>query len=426
MASPKALAATSYLFSERLIRMLVGFFIHAWLARYLSAEDFGRMSYVVKSVFVYYSFGLFGVDEIVIRELLRRRGQEADVLQTVLRLRLFCGAVGWGAMLVLTVLLVGVEHDTFWPTVLFGLTIPLQAFAVYELPHIAHSALRPVFVARNSSYGLSSLAKCGAILSGAGRNLFIGIYGLEELMWKGAVYVQAMARGWTGGRFQAELARLFIRSGALHFAAGFVVLFDQRLPFLLIERFHGAQAVGHYAIAVALIDMGLLLPISLATGLFSPAVQAREASDGTYDRRIQLMADVLVWLGVAFAGGVWVCSPGIVDVLYHGKYQDAVPLFQGLAVVCVWNFFNIGRFKWLAVEEGLREWLILSSLCMAIQFVFLWHWLPSHGVAAVIASSAVSQCLGNLLMLPFSSHLRRSLVIFLRTFGAPFRYWPGR
>lgn len=395
--------------------MLLGFFVHTWMARSFSPEDFGFISFTVKSVSVYFAFGLFGVDEVIIKHLMGTDFDRKDVLKTTLLLRLGVGTVGWVIVLLVTGIVSGFGSTAWITAVLFGVTIPLQAFTVYELPFMANMTMKPIFYARNTSYLLGVAGKVGTFWLGLGRSIFIAVYAFEETMWKLLIWLKAWSHGFCGGQWRPQIARSLWSSGLLAFFAVFVALFDQRLAFLVLESHADRSLLGAYAVVVALIDMVTLLPISLAMALFPKVAAAREANPTRYPRERQRMSNVLVWSGVVFAFATYLAAPLILTLLYQGKYDHALPLLRWMGVVSVWTFFNIGRFKWFALEGALGDWLALALLSLVLQAAALAYLVPSHGLAGVALGLLVGQ-LGASLVLSFRPCVRESGAIFLKAF----------
>ena len=408
--------AVSYLVGERLIRLFVGFFIHAWMARSLSPGDFGFISYVVKGVAVYYTFGLFGSDEIVIREFLSRKVEnKKDVLKTVFYMRFGIGLFGLVLMSLISGVVSGFGTELWLWMLIFGCTIPFQAFTVYELPFISEMKMKPVFYARNGSYFVGVTAKVFGLIRQFQKNSFVFIYILEELSWKIFVYVLALKNDFVGGNFSKPIFDIIWRSGFLNLLAGFIILFDQRVPFLMLDYLGHFSLIGQYSVAIALLDIALLIPISLASALFPSVAQGKMESQESYEFHRQVLANWLVWAGLAFALSVYFTSPLIVKFLYGDKYIEVIPFLKGISFSAILSSFNVGRFKWFVLEDRLVEWIQLISLGLGIQAICLYIFIPLYGLQGVIFSCLAGQIMPNLIFVR-RRIVRESIYIFFKSF----------
>ena len=83
---------TSWLFGEKILRMITALFIGVWVTRYLGPEKFGLLSYAQSFVALFSPFAALGLDGIVSRELIKRESNSDIILGTSFWLKLF-GAI---------------------------------------------------------------------------------------------------------------------------------------------------------------------------------------------------------------------------------------------------------------------------------------------------------------------------------------------
>ena len=60
---------TSWLMTERIIRMIISLFVGIYVARYLGPDLFGLLSYTNSFVGLFLAIATLGIESIVIREL---------------------------------------------------------------------------------------------------------------------------------------------------------------------------------------------------------------------------------------------------------------------------------------------------------------------------------------------------------------------
>ena len=122
---------TSWLALERLFRMAVGLVGWLYVARYLGPEDFGLLNYALSFVGLFATVAALGVDQLLLRELVRQPSSQAVFLGTAAGLRL-AGSVA--AIVVITVLLLLIGGDTeerllIW---IISITLLLQSLGGIE------------------------------------------------------------------------------------------------------------------------------------------------------------------------------------------------------------------------------------------------------------------------------------------------------
>ncbi|MDH3268867.1 MAG: oligosaccharide flippase family protein, partial [Ignavibacteria bacterium] len=89
----KYLANTSWLFLERIVRILISFVVTIFVVRYLGPKDFGLYSYVLSFFWLFASFSSLGLESITTRETIKYPDQIDEINGTVFFLRLAGGIV---------------------------------------------------------------------------------------------------------------------------------------------------------------------------------------------------------------------------------------------------------------------------------------------------------------------------------------------
>ncbi len=166
--------------------------------------------------------------------------------------------------------------------------------------------------------------------------------------------------------------------------------------------------------------MWLFLPLAVCSAVFPTIVKAFHDNESAYRERKQFLADIMVWFGVCFSLGIFVCADWIIHTLYGESYANAPNVLRIYSLTTIPIFFNLARTKWMALENNLFDWLIICLFSLIIN-IFGHHYLvPLHGVKAAILSFLLSQIAANLICALFLKSARRSLVILFKTSIAPF------
>ncbi len=409
-----------YLFSERMLKFFIGFFVHAMVARHLGPEHFGKLSYIIKTVNIFYTFSLFGVDEIIMRELMGTTYERNDILKTVFRIRIIMALVGF--LFLGAFLLLAQEGDSKFTllTYIYGLNVFLQAFNLFELSFQAKLSFKPLFWANNISYIFSSGLRVLGVFLKSTVSFFLSTYIIGEIILKLLVQRQ-MGFSFLQGKYNKEFAEQLIKASYPYFLSAFVVLLDQRLSFVFIERFRTPGELGNYSVAVTLVDLWLFLPTAVTASVFPTIITAFNGHKEQYSIRIQYLADILVWLGIAFFIGVFLSADLVIHLLYGSRYEEAPEALWLYALTTVPVFFNLARLKWLSLEKNLNDWLWFSAFCLALNFVGHYYLVPNYGIRGAILSFLLSQFIGNFVMSVFSKNIRHSMLIFLKTLIFPLR-----
>ena len=78
----KVVSNISWLLVDKLIRMIGGLFVGIWVARYLGPDAFGKLSYAIAFIGLFGSFSAFGLQAIVVRELVKKQYPSKELLSS--------------------------------------------------------------------------------------------------------------------------------------------------------------------------------------------------------------------------------------------------------------------------------------------------------------------------------------------------------
>ena len=127
----KYFANTSWLLGERGLRMVVSLFVGIYVARYLGPEGFGLLSYTLSFVWLFSSLASFGLDDILVRELVQSPEKRNNLLGTVFWLKV-CGAIVMGTGIAAVLQFKAEDQQTYWLIALIALGFLFQATNVVD------------------------------------------------------------------------------------------------------------------------------------------------------------------------------------------------------------------------------------------------------------------------------------------------------
>src|SRR5690606_18221332 len=95
----------------QLLRVVAGVFVGIYIARYLGPADYGLFSYSLAIAAFLMAIAKFGMDAILVRELVQRRAQERELLGTAFWMMAMAAALSY-AVTVVVLLVSGEERQT--------------------------------------------------------------------------------------------------------------------------------------------------------------------------------------------------------------------------------------------------------------------------------------------------------------------------
>jgi len=362
---------TSWLFAEKILRMVVGLFVGIWVARYLGPEQFGLFSYAQSFVALFSAVATLGLDGIVVRELVKDESRADELIGTAFWLKLA------GAVMVLLLLAVAVNftaNDRLTNSLIFiiaSATI-FQSFNVVDMFFQAKVMSKYVVFANMISLLISSLVKIYLIMIEAPLiwfawsvlfDSFVLVCGLFYFYIKNNLNVKY----W---RFNKNIALKLLKNSWPLILSGIVVSIYMKIDQVMIKEMLNSEAVGQYAAAVKISEAWYFIPMVISSSLFPAIINAKKKSEKLYYERLQKLYDLMVWMAIAIAVPMTFLSEWVVALLYGSKYHEAGSVLMIHIWAGVFVFLGVAGGKWL-LSENLQIFSLLNTTIGAFVNIFL-------------------------------------------------------
>lgn len=346
---------TSWLFGEKILRMVVGLFVGVWVARYLGPDQFGLLSYAQSFVGLFTAIATLGLDGIVVRELVKDESRRDELIGTAFWLKLM------GAFAVLLILAIAVnftsnDHYTNVLVFIIASATVLQSFNVIDFYFQSKVLSRYVVLANLISLFISSVVKIVLILYEAPLVAFAWVILFDSIIvTMGFMYFylhnNLSLRLW---KFEKGIAVSLLKdSWPLIFGAISASIY-MRIDQVMIKEIMDNKAVGYYAVAVRLSDVWLFVTIAL-TQTFAPSIiNAKNMNNKLYLERIQAMYNLLVKISILIAIVMFLFSKEIITLLYGEKYQESIEILNIYIWSIIFVFLSNGSWSYY-LNENLQK-----------------------------------------------------------------------
>jgi len=408
----KYFANTSWLLGERVLRMAVSLFVGIYVARYLGPERFGLLSYTLSFVLLFGSLASFGLDDILVRELVHRPEQRNNLLGTVFWLKV-CGTAVMGTTIALVLQFKVEDQQTYWMIALITFGVLFQATNVVDF--YFQSQVQSKFAVRAQAFQLlvTSIFKIYLVWNQAELIWFAFALMLDQAVvaalflllyhWK--------IEWFPFFSFRWIQAKKLMRDAWPLIFAGMVVSVYMKIDQVMLKEMLDAKAVGVYAAAVKLCEAWYIVPAIVAASLFPAIIEARKKSETLYYERVQNLYDLMVWASVAVALPTTLLADWVILILYGTDFQEAADVLRIYIWGGVFVTLGIASSKWL-VAENLQRYLFYGTALGALLNVGCNLWLiPIYGIKGAAFATLVAQVTVCFLSLSFFKKTRHNFLL---------------
>ena len=390
---------TSWLFAEKILRMIVGLFVGVWVARYLGPDKFGLFSYAGSFVGLFTAIATLGLDGIVVRELVKHPQKENELLGTAFYLKLM------GAVLTLVILYIAIHftsNDHYTNVLIFiiaSATI-FQSFNVVDMYFQSKVMSKFVVYANIISLFISSLVKISLILLEAPLIAFAWIILFDSfVLASGFVYffLKHSTFNIQHLKFNKSTAVSLLKDSWPLILSGMVIAIYMRIDQVMIQEMLGSAEVGQYAAAVRISEAWYFIPMVIASSLFPAIVNAKKQSEELYYKRLQKLYDLMVWMAIAIALPMTFLSDWLINLLYGSQYNQAGSVLMIHIWAGVFVFLSVANDKWFYIENKssiLTIKVIIGAISNIVLNIIL---IPLFGIKGAAIATIISYAISVLL-----------------------------
>jgi O-antigen/teichoic acid export membrane protein len=329
--------------SGSIINKILGFIVLLLIANYLGPENYGKFTYAFALVTFFIFLSDFGIPNLTIRQVVRKKKLANKYLMNSLMLRFLLAALS--VLLIFIIInLIENSRDIIFLVLIISFTLIFNsinncfestnsAFEKMEINALL-SNLKNILIflgillAIFLKQGLLSLALIYLIVSGiialinyliVKKKIIKPHWELDFSFWKYLLF-----HGWP-----------FALTGIF-----FTIYF--KIDTIMLKLIKGSQEVGYYNAAFNLVFALSFIPVSITNALFPRMSEYFATAKETLRHAFQLAIRRIFTLSLPIVIGGFILAEPIINLLYRNKYSPSIIAFQILIVTIIFAWANMG------------------------------------------------------------------------------------
>jgi PST family polysaccharide transporter len=408
----KIAKSTAWYLFEKVIRILVTFFVGLWLARYLGPSQYGILSYAIALIATLSFFASWGVESIVIRDFIAHPEKANEIASTYFYTRMF------GALLVPLIAYGCLHFAGMDSEILVVITLILSLSVLCLSFDVADCYFQALgFSSR------TSLIRAGSVIFGAFLKIALMILDVELWVFAFAVTLESMLlaviyflalknvsislslRNWN----QAIFKQIFFGGSGLILSAATVMVYS-KIDVLVIGANFSESILGNYSIAASMCSAWNLLGVSICQA-FAPYITRAKNLQSLDDYHKILRNLLLLMLFASLLGSIvlsFIAEP-LFSLVLGEEYALGANYFSWLIWISIPTFLGIATSQIIVNEQQYWVSLFRTAIGLSITLLLIYPALNIFGVPGVIAVLIFSSCINTPLVL-VSSRIRKALI----------------
>lgn len=286
---------------------------------------------------------------------------------------------------------------------------------LYVLFNYLYIALEAYYISKEEIYKSNKYISRGLLISSIGllicfvlNRISFETYLLLHLLEVVVIFVMLYAN--SGFKynisFDWDFFKREIKYGNIIFWAALFGYMNYRIDQLMIKFQLGDSQLGVYSVAVTLAELVLLIPNSISSSLSGRLLNAKDEKDAK--QIVSLTIKGTMYLCIVVAGIGYFCSP-LIGILYGKAYEGASSSFSILLIgVCA---AAVGKtvYPYYVVRGKAKIHLFMTILIVCVNTCMNYILIPRYGIEGAAVASNISYFVyggGYILFLKFKEKVR--------------------
>lgn len=409
---------TGLLMFGRVGSMAIKMVVSILLANYLLTYNNGVLSASTGYVFLFASIAGLGLDSFIVKELHQFPKNRDKILGTSFLLKMMAGMICIPAIFVVWKLfpLSDIPYYFIFVLSFTGLFQSLTVVDSYFQSEVKSKYIMQVQIAGNL---ISAAVKITLIQLGAPLLHFIyaTVFDIMLLSFGYWLMYQRKGRSIFNWSYDKVLAKKLLNLSWPLIISGLMVSIYMRIDVVMLKELmpNGASQAGAYATVVMFSEALNFVPVAIVTSLFPAILNARRDDKVRYQKRLQNLFDLMVWLSLAFAIFITLASP-IIYKLFKPEFASAAPVLA----VHVWGslfvFLGVASTQVL-IAEGLNKLTFIRTGFGAIVNIALnFLLIPTMGMMGTAIATLIAYASTNFLLLFVPKTRKQGLMVLKSLF----------
>jgi O-antigen/teichoic acid export membrane protein len=387
-----AIGNSGWLMFEKILRMAVGLVVNVWIARYLGPEKFGLLSYALAFAGLFVPLVTLGLDEIVVRNVVRDPACRNETLGTAFLIKFIGSVAAFLTATTAAILLRPADSLSHWLVGIIAAGSLFQSLNIIDIWFNSQVQTKYAVRARNAAFAVCTVIRIALVLTKAPLTAFAIVVTIETAIAAAGLVVAYRLKGESFRKWQASFAtaRNLLRD-SLPLLLSFVSIgIYQRIDQVMLQEMSGSAELGIYSVAVRLSEVWIFIPNAIYWSVYPSIVRAKLVSDELFYERLQKFYNLVALLSYAIAIPMTLCSHWLVDSLFGAAYTKAGGLVAWLIWAHLFTSLEIAKSAFLASMNWYRIYFLSALAGCILNIVLCYCLIPRYGGMGAVAASVVA------------------------------------
>ena len=377
-------------FTGKIFSLLMSLIVGTLVARYLGPERYGVLNYALSFVAIFSFLSSFGIDNIIVRDLIKYKENKKSILNTAFVLKLTGGGL---VILLSTVTSILIKND-FYTTVLiflYSLQLVFASLSIIDSYFQSIIIYKYSFIAQFISTVAVSALKLYLVFMGLGTGWFI-----LALVFEIAVYSFIILKIFikNGQKIQFDfnftLAKTMLSDAWPFILSSAFYLIYTKIDQVMIGRMIDTTSLGIYAAGVKLAEIWYFIPAIICGVLLPAIVNAKIVHNELYVKRIKKMFIFVTIIALSIALFEFIFAKYLILILFGHAYLGSIIILKIYTWAGVVVSIIMVLQQYLTVENSTKLIMISSFIGALVNVILNFVFIPKFGIIGSAWATVIS------------------------------------
>lgn len=388
----KIINNVGWLFADRILRMGVGVIITAWLARYLGPQQFGVLNFAIAFVSLFTTLAALGLDQIVVRNIVRDPACKTETLGTTQALKAASGIIGYFLALGTIFIL---RPDDFLTRLLVAIisgSLVFESLNTIDFWFQAQVRSKYTVWAKNTAFVIMTLVRISLIYTQAPLIAFawaalgesaLGAIGL-------AIAYSSSGENLREWRVNTARARNLLKDSWPLILSNLAIMVYLRIDQIMLGQLASDASVGIYSSATRLSEVWYFIAIAIVNSVTPAIVEAKAHGDEPYYQKLQKLFNLMAGIAYAIAIPMTFLSTPLIVLVFGQDYARAGDVLSVHIWAALFTFFGWSKGVWIVTENQTLFALVATSIGAGMNIVLNFWLIPQYQEMGAAIATVIS------------------------------------
>lgn len=417
VAFKKYLKNTGWLMLGRVGSLIIKMATSIAVANYLLPNNNGILNASVSYIYLFAALASLGLDSFIVKELHQYPQQRDTILGTSFLLKTIAGIVCL-PLIYLFWFFFPLTNIPYLFIVVLSFTGLFQSLSIIDSYFQSEVKSKYIMQVQIGGNLISAAIKLGLIFAASKLIYFVYAFTADVLVLSiGYLYVyKRQGLRLLNWNYDKQLAKKLIRLSWPLIISGVMVSVYMKIDVIMLKEMlkdKGATASGAYATVVMFSEALNFVPVVIVSSLFPAILNARRDDPERYQKRLQNLFDLMVWLSLAFAIFISLASPFIYQ-FFKPQFAEAAPVLA----VHVWGslfvFLGVASSQFLITEGFNKLTFVRTGIGAIVNIVLNLILIPQMGMMGTAIATVAAYCTATFVIL-FIPKTRKQGIMMLKS-----------